>query len=60
MQRESNLVESRKNDAQEQKKHFENWETFWGRPGYGAPREGRIQKENLMKLLHFPETKKVQ
>ena len=47
------------NDQEQQKRHFESWETFWGRPGAGAPKEGRVQKENLMKLLHYPETNKV-
>lgn len=43
---------------EEQKKHFENWETFWGRPGYGAPRAGKgPQKENLMRILHYPTQK---
>ena len=41
-------------DEQEQKQHFESWETFWGRPGNGAPRDSS-QKENLMKMLHYPE-----
>ncbi len=58
--RESSLIERRKNDALEQKRHFESWEQFWGRPGYGAPREGsRVQKENLMKLLHYPQAAQV-
>ena len=41
-------------DEQQQKEHYKNWETFWGRPGYGAPRDS-AQKENLMKMLHYPE-----
>jgi len=41
-------------DEQQQKQHFESWETFWGRPGNGAPRDSS-QKENLMKMLHYPE-----
>jgi hypothetical protein len=41
-------------DEQQQKEHHQNWETFWGRPGYGAPRDS-AQKENLMKMLHYPE-----
>jgi len=41
-------------DEEQQKRHFESWETFWGRPGYGAPREV-VQKGNLMKMLHYPE-----
>ena len=42
-------------DEKQQKQHFESWETFWGRPGNGAPRDSS-QKENLMKMLHYPET----
>ena len=38
---------------EEQRRHFQSWESFWGRPGYGAPRE-LTQKENLMKMLHYP------
>eukprot|EP00090_Calanus_glacialis_P021912 TRINITY_DN33788_c0_g1_i1.p1 TRINITY_DN33788_c0_g1~~TRINITY_DN33788_c0_g1_i1.p1 ORF type:complete len:454 (+),score=113.33 TRINITY_DN33788_c0_g1_i1:334-1695(+) len=42
-------------DEQQQKQHFESWETFWGRPGNGAPIRDSSQKENLMKMLHYPE-----
>ena len=59
VERESHEKAKKVNDQEEQKRHFESWETFWGRPGAGAPREGRVQKENLMKLLHYPETNKV-
>ena len=45
---------SREYDEEQQKQHFQSWETFWGRPGYGAPREV-VQKGNLMKMLHYPE-----
>ena len=45
---------NREFDEEQQKRHFESWETFWGRPGYGAPR-GVVQKGNLMKMLHYPE-----
>ncbi|CAB4067773.1 unnamed protein product [Lepeophtheirus salmonis] len=49
----------KKNDEEQQKRHFESWETFWGRPGYGAPKDGRgPQKENLMKLLHYSTTER--
>ena len=44
----------RQMEEQAQKQHFESWETFWGRPGNGAPRDSS-QKENLMKMLHYPE-----
>ncbi|XP_071746149.1 uncharacterized protein [Lepeophtheirus salmonis] len=54
----ANQIE-KKNDEEQQKRHFESWETFWGRPGYGAPKDGRgPQKENLMKLLHYSTTEK--
>jgi hypothetical protein len=43
---------------EEQKKHFENWETFWGRSGHGAPQTGKgPHKENLMRILHYPTQK---
>ena len=31
------------------------WDKFWGRPGYGAPRQSGQNKENLMKMLHYPK-----
>jgi len=40
-------------NEEQQKQHFQSWEGLWGRPGNGAPRE-HIQKENLMKMLHYP------
>jgi len=46
-------VRSRDVDREQQKQHFQSWETYWGRPGYGAPRD-TVQKENLMKMLHYP------
>jgi hypothetical protein len=45
---------SRQFDEEGESQHFKSWETFWGRPGYGAPREV-VQKGNLMKMLHYPE-----
>ena len=33
---------NREYDEEQQKQHFQSWETFWGRPGYGAPREVMI------------------
>lgn len=33
------------------RKHFENWDTFWGRPGHGAPRPIKV-KENLEYILY--------
>ena len=43
----------KKIDDQQQRKHFESWESYWGRPGNGAPRNV-AHKENLIKMLHFP------
>ena len=43
----------KKIDDQQQRKHFESWESYWGRPGNGAPRN-IAHKENLIKMLHFP------
>ena len=43
----------KKIDDQQQRKHFECWESYWGRPGNGAPRNV-ANKENLIKMLHFP------
>ena len=33
-----NIMQKREADEEEQKRHFQSWETYWGRPGYGAPR----------------------
>ena len=42
-----------------QAQHFQAWDKFWGRPGYGAPRQDQgntvAHKENLMKMLHYPQ-----
>ena len=38
--------------------HFTHNQTFWGRPGNGAPRD-QAHKENLMKMLHFGAQEKV-
>jgi len=42
----------RKMDDQQQRQHFQSWESYWGRPGNGAPRD-KSHKENLIKMLHF-------
>ena len=52
--KQDHVRHSREFDEEQQKQHFQSWETFWGRPGYGAPREV-VQKGNLMKMLHYPE-----
>lgn len=44
----------REEEQQQQAEHFQSWEKFWGRPGYGAPRD-TAHKENLMKMLHYPQ-----
>nr|XP_018907115.1 PREDICTED: uncharacterized protein LOC109037079 isoform X1 [Bemisia tabaci] len=46
--------EERNQDLMNSRKHFENWQNFWGRPGHGAPRSVKV-KENLDYLLyHLP------
>lgn len=53
-----NRMQRQRDDDELQQRHFQSWDTFWGRPGYGAPREGKgTQKENLMKMLHYPAQK---
>lgn len=42
-------------DEAQQLQHFQSWESYWGKPGYGAPRE-TTHKENLVKMLHYPPT----
>ena len=46
-----------KDDDELQRRHFQHWGTFWGRPGYGAPQDKGPHKENLMKILHYPSQK---
>jgi len=41
-------------EEEQQRQHFAHWDTYWGRPGYGAPKPQGPQKENLMKILHYP------
>lgn len=41
-------------EEEQQSQHFQQWDSFWGRPGYGAPRDS-ILKENLIKNLYFAE-----
>lgn len=38
-------------DVATSKQHFETWDTFWGRPGYGAPKDVKY-KLNLDQLLY--------
>jgi len=45
-----------KMDAEQQRQHFSQMDTYWGRPGYGAPKPHGIQKENLMKTLYYPHS----
>lgn len=46
---------SKNMDDEQQNQHFQQWETFWGRPGNGAPRDV-VAKENLMKNLHYSDS----
>ena len=46
--------QSRRSEEARKAEHFQSWDQFWGRPGYGAPRDF-THKENLMKTLHFPD-----
>merc|ERR1712131_250181 len=39
-------VREREREALQQNQHFQSWDTFWGRPGYGAPRDS-TNRENL-------------
>ena len=50
-------VRDKEREVAQQSQHFQSWDTFWGRPGYGAPRDS-TQRENLMKNLYFSEDNK--
>lgn len=39
-------------DIVEGQKHHANWNEFWGRPGGGAPKGTKRQKENLDYILY--------
>ena len=52
-----NDIEKRKMDDERMANHFQSFDQYWGRPGYGAPKETGIPKENLMKILHYPTQK---
>ena len=54
-ERQGLLAEGREIDDLQQRQHFQSWETFWGRPGRGAPRDN-TNKENLLAMLHYPTT----
>ena len=53
----SNDIERRKLDDERMVNHFQSFDTYWGRPGHGAIKESGVQKENLMKILHYPSQK---
>ena len=51
-------IEKQKVDDEKMASHFQQFDGYWGRPGYGAPIQGKgPQKENLMKILHYPTQK---
>jgi len=43
--------QSRQEEMESSRRHFETWQQFWGRPGHGAPREVKV-KGNIDVLLH--------
>lgn len=45
------LQEEKEEEQMTARKHFENWDTFWGRPGHGAPKPVKV-KENLEYILY--------
>ena len=45
------LQEIGEEDKEEANKHFEHWDTFWGRPGHGAPRPVKV-RESLDYILY--------
>ena len=47
---ETSMRKAMENDQTIQ--HFESLESFWGKPGNGAPRN-LVARENLMKNLHY-------
>ncbi|XP_065212303.1 uncharacterized protein LOC135839948 isoform X3 [Planococcus citri] len=49
--REHHKQEEKEEDQMTARKHFENWDTFWGRPGHGAPKPVKV-KENLEYILY--------
>ena len=54
-EKKSKGKEGKVEDDAAQAEHFQVWDKFWGRPGYGAPRQTGQHKENLMKMLHYPK-----
>ncbi|XKL60897.1 hypothetical protein PGB90_007954 [Kerria lacca] len=50
-EREHHKQEECEEEKMTARKHFENWDTFWGRPGHGAPKSVKV-KENLDYILY--------
>jgi len=57
-ERQNTRAQGQEIDELQQRHHFESWKSFWGKPGCGAPRDS-TQKENLMKMLHYPDDSKI-
>ncbi len=37
-EKQEGIMHRREADEEEQKRHYQSWETYWGRPGHGASR----------------------
>lgn len=53
--KERDIKIQREYDVESSKQHFDTWDTFWGRPGHGAPRDIKT-KLNLDNLLYKMQT----
>jgi hypothetical protein len=37
-EKQEGIMHRREAEEEEQKRHYQSWETYWGRPGHGASR----------------------